>query len=166
MNVVTLIGNLAGDPEQRYTKGGSVVCTFRIAISRPGAEGADFFTVVAWGRQAEICNEYLMKGRRVGIEGRLHHSTWTVGDDKEMRSRVEVVAHRVELLGGPRPKAAAVDATAGEAIESADRARDGEDVSLPAASNIDFAPSQGQHDPFESAHEDVAAPTPNEIIHV
>ena len=101
MNLVALIGNLAADPEMRYTTSGRAVCTFRLAISRPGGEQADFFTVVAWERQAEICKEYLEKGRRVGIEGRLHYSTWEVEDGK--RSKVEIVAHRVQLLGGPRP---------------------------------------------------------------
>lgn len=100
MNVVALIGNLAADPELRYTQGGRAVCSFRVAISRPGGDHADFFTVVAWERQAEVCSEYLTKGRRVGVEGRLHHSTWEV--EGERRSKVEIVATRVELLGGPR----------------------------------------------------------------
>jgi single-strand DNA-binding protein len=57
-------------------------------------------TVVAWERQAEVCAEYVQIGRRVGVEGRLHHSTWEVEGSK--RSKVEVVAHRVSLLGAPR----------------------------------------------------------------
>lgn len=101
MNVVVLLGNLAANPELRHIANGRAVCSFRLAVSRPGGEQADFFTVVAWERQAEICKEYLEKGRRVGIEGRLHYSTWEVEDGK--RSKVEIVAHRVQLLGGPRP---------------------------------------------------------------
>lgn len=101
MNLVALIGNLASDPELRYTPNGRAVCTFRLAVSRPGGEQADFFNVVAWERQAEVCHEYLEKGRRVGVDGRLHHSTWQV--DGEPRSKVEVIASRVQMLGGPRP---------------------------------------------------------------
>lgn len=100
MNVVALIGNAASDPELRYTQAGKAVATFRLAVSRGGGDEADFFSVVCWERQAEVVNEYVSTGRRVGIEGRLHHSTWDTENGK--RSKVEVVAHRVELLGGPR----------------------------------------------------------------
>ena len=100
MNIVALVGNLATDPELRQTSGGRAVCTFRLAVSRAGGEQADFFTIVAWERQAEICNEYLAVGRRIAVEGRLHHSTWKV--EESPRSKVEVIAHRVELLGKPK----------------------------------------------------------------
>lgn len=106
MNMVALVGNLATDPELRETSGGRAVCTFRIAVSRAPGNEADFFTVVAWERQAEVCKQYLSIGRRVAIDGRLHHSTWTVegeeGSEPVRRSKVEVIAHRVEMLGGPR----------------------------------------------------------------
>lgn len=110
MNIVALVGNLATDPELRHTAGGRAVCTFRVAVSRPGGEQADFFTVVSWERQAEVCARYLAVGRRVAIDGRLHHSTWEAEDGR--RSKVEVVAHRVEMLGKPRrdePELAAVE---------------------------------------------------------
>jgi single-strand DNA-binding protein len=103
MNVVALIGNVATEPEMRYTPSGRAVCTFRLAVSRPGGEEADFFSIVTWERQAEVCNEYLSLGRRVAIEGRLHHSTWEAEDGRQ--SKVEVVASRVELLGAARPAA-------------------------------------------------------------
>jgi single-strand DNA-binding protein len=104
MNVVALIGNVASDPELRYTASGRAVCTFRMAVSRPGGEQADFFTIVAWERQAEVCGEYITTGRRVGVEGRLHYSTWST-DDGAKRSKIEIVATRVQLLG-PRPATA------------------------------------------------------------
>lgn len=100
MNIVALIGNVAADPEMRETAQGRAVCNFRLAVSRPSGEQADFLTIVAWERQAQVCRDYLTIGRRVGIEGRLHYSTWEVEGVK--RSRVEVIANRVELLGGPR----------------------------------------------------------------
>ena len=102
MNVVALVGNVASAPETKQTSGGRTVASFRLAVSRIGGEQADFFTVVTWERQAEICQEYLSVGRRVAIEGRLLHSQWKT-EDKQPRSRVEVVAHRVELLG-PRKR--------------------------------------------------------------
>lgn len=110
MNIVAMIGNVAADPELRHTAAGRAVCTFRLAVSRPGADSADFFTVVCWERQAEVAVEYLTIGRRISVEGRLHHTTAET-DSGESRSRIEVVAHRVMLLGSPRPAAAdAVDA--------------------------------------------------------
>jgi single-strand DNA-binding protein len=103
MNVVCLVGNLATDPELRSTSGGRDVCTFRLAVSRPGGTDADFFTIVTWERQAQVCKEYLAIGRRVAITGRLHHSTWEVeGENGGKRSKVEVVAHRVDMLGKPK----------------------------------------------------------------
>ena len=100
MNLVAIIGNVASEPKLRHTDSGKAVCSFRVAISRPGGLEADFMTVVTWERQAEICDRYLYIGRRVGIEGRLHHSTWEEDDDVQ-KSKVEVIANRVQLLGAP-----------------------------------------------------------------
>lgn len=116
MNIVALVGNLATDPELRVTEGKRKVCTFRLAVSRADGTTADFFTVVAWERQAEVCAEFLSVGRRVAIDGRLHHSTWQIenpdGDKPERRSKVEVIAHRVEMLGRPRREEPDVDLAA------------------------------------------------------
>ena len=119
MNMVALVGNLASEPELRHTANGRAVCTFRVAVSRVGGEQADFFTVVAWERQAEVCREYLTLGRRVGVEGRLHHSTWEV--EEGSRSKVEVVAHRVELLGN-RPRTEGDARTVSDAVDAGDAA--------------------------------------------
>ncbi len=128
MNLVALVGNLATDPEVRHTGDGRAICTFRLAVSRANdSNEADFFTVVAWQRQAEVCAEYLSVGRRVAVDGRLHHSTWEVeaqDGTKQRRSKVEVVAHRVEMLGGARKdreRERAAEATEAEAsLASAD----------------------------------------------
>lgn len=109
MNLIAIVGNAATDPELRQTPTGRSVATFRIAVSRPGGEQADFFTVVAWERTAEIVKEYLAKGRRVAIEGRLHHSSWKA-EDGSKQSKVEIVASRVHLLNGrPTTDAATPD---------------------------------------------------------
>lgn len=113
MNIVALVGNLATDPELRVTEGKRKVCTFRLAVSRTDGQTADFFTVVAWERQAEICKDYLSVGRRVAVSGRLHHSTWQIeapdGDKPERRSKVEVIAHRIEMIGSPKREEPDVD---------------------------------------------------------
>ena len=78
------------------------MCSFRVAVSRPGAAEADFFTVVCWERQAEVAKEYIHVGRRIAVDGRLRHSTWQVeakdGSPAQRRSKVEIIAHRVELV--------------------------------------------------------------------
>ena len=106
MNVVMLIGNLARDVELRELSAETKVANFVLAVNRPGAEaGADFFRISVWNKQAELCERYLAKGRKVAVEGRLRSSSWE-DDDGNKRSSVDVVAHRVEFLS-PREQGAA-----------------------------------------------------------
>ena len=107
MNSVAVIGNLATDVELREVAEDRKVASFLLAIDR-NAEEADFVRVSAWNRQAELCDQYLAKGRRVGVEGRLRSSSWEDGEGKR-RSSVEIVASRVEFLGGPRETGDAAD---------------------------------------------------------
>jgi len=100
VNSVALIGNLATDVELRELGDDRKVASFLLAVDR-SADEADFVRVSAWNRQAELCDQYLSKGRRVGVEGRLRSSSWEDGEGKR-RNVVEVVAARVEFLGGPR----------------------------------------------------------------
>ena len=111
MNVVTLIGNLATDVDVREVGPDKKVASFLLAVDRPTRDGgADFVSVSAWDRQAELCAEYLGKGRRVAIDGRLKSRSWE--EDGKRRTAVEVVARRVEFLGGgPRS-----DESGGEVI--------------------------------------------------
>jgi single-strand DNA-binding protein len=100
MNNVTLTGNLATEVELREVAGDKKVASFLLAIGRGGREdGADFIWISAWDRQAEVCAEFLAKGRRVGIVGRLKSRTWE--QDGKRRDAIEVVANRVEFLGSP-----------------------------------------------------------------
>src|SRR5690348_6067985 len=99
MNVVTLIGNLATDVELREVAPDKKVASFVLAVDRATRDGgADFVTVSAWDRQAEMCAEYLGKGRRIAVDGRLKSRSWE--DEGKRRSAIEVVARRVEFLGG------------------------------------------------------------------
>ena len=99
MNVVTLIGNLATEVELRELQDGKKVASFVLAIDRASSDGgADFVRVCAWERQGELCAEYLAKGRRIAVDGRLRSSSWE--EDGKRRNAVEVVARRVEFLGG------------------------------------------------------------------
>jgi len=107
MNVVTLIGNLATDVELKEVGDGKRVAGFLLAIDRPSKDGgADFVHISVWDRQAELCNEYLGKGKRVGVEGRLRSRSWDA-EDGSRRTALEVVANRVEFLSPPEGGAAA-----------------------------------------------------------
>ena len=99
MNVVTLIGNLATDVDVRELEGDKRVANFLLAIDRPGREEADFVRIAAWDKQAEACARYLVKGKRVAVDGRLRSSSWE--EDGKRRSAVEVVAHSVQFLSPP-----------------------------------------------------------------
>ncbi len=119
LNRVFIIGNLTMDPELRFTPSGTAVANLRVAVnhryqgtSGDWVEEASFFTVVAWGRQAEVANEYLRKGRPVLIEGRLRSRSWETSDGQK-RSTVEIVASRVQFLD--RAGARSEDATAEQA---------------------------------------------------
>lgn len=100
MNSVVLIGRLTKDPEIRYTPENlKPVATFSIAVDRPFAKEktADFFNIVVFGKPAENCGSFLIKGRLVGIQGRLQNDSYT---DKEgiKRYRTDIIADRVEFL--------------------------------------------------------------------
>jgi single-strand DNA-binding protein len=104
LNKVMIIGNLGRDPEMRYTPSGKPVTSFSVAVSRTymKAEGertevTDWFNVVAWGRLAEICSQYLTKGSTVYVEGRLETRSWE-GENGQKHYRTELVANDVNIL--------------------------------------------------------------------
>lgn len=104
LNKIMVIGNVGTDPEMRYTPNGSPVTSFRIATSRSynSQEGerkqeTEWFTVVAWSSLAEQVNQYLSKGQRAFVEGRLHSHTYQ-GNDGQTRFRNEIIATRVIFL--------------------------------------------------------------------
>src|SRR6476469_1922809 len=104
LNKVMLIGNLGKDPEMKYTPSGTPVTTFSVAVSRTwrtpegeNREETEWFRVVAWQKLAETCNEYLRKGMRVYIEGRLQTREYQA-QDGQTRQAVEVVASEMLML--------------------------------------------------------------------
>jgi single-strand DNA-binding protein len=105
MNTVNLIGNLATEVELREVGEEKKVASFLLAVDRGGREGADFVWISAWDRQGELCAEYVTKGSRVAVEGRLKSRTWE--QDGKRRDAVEVVARRVEFLSPPSREAGA-----------------------------------------------------------
>ncbi|MDR0474223.1 MAG: single-stranded DNA-binding protein [Treponema sp.] len=104
LNHVVLIGRLTRDSELRYTPNGTAICNFSIAVNRRKKDGdswsdePSFFNIVLWGRQGESLSQYLLKGKQVGIEGELRQERWQ--QDGQNRSKIEIVADNVQLLGG------------------------------------------------------------------
>lgn len=128
LNKVMIIGNVGTDPEMRYTASGNAVTTFRVACSRnyttpdgERREETEWFSVVTWSKLAETCSQYLQKGRRAYVEGRLQTRSWE-GSDGQRRFRTEVIANTVLFLDRPQATALPEEATpetetAGQATE-------------------------------------------------
>jgi len=104
INQVILIGRLTRDAELKHTSSGQAVCKFSIAVNRRRKTGdtwedeANFFDIVLWGKQGENLHSYLVKGKMVGVNGELRQDRWQ--QDGQNRSKVEVVAGYIQLLGG------------------------------------------------------------------
>lgn len=117
LNRATLIGNLTRDPELRKTTGGQSVASFSIATNRVyiGADGvkkelADYHNLVAWGRLGEVCAQYLTKGKKIYVDGRMQTREWE-GQDAQKRYRTEVVIENMIMLdrgGAPTAGSATV----------------------------------------------------------
>ena len=124
LNRVQLIGNLTRDPELRYTPNGNGVCTFSIATNRSWTtdsgekrEEVDFHRIVAWNKLAELCSQFLTKGRKVYVEGRLSTRNWT-GQDGSQKSTTEVVIDDMILLDNKTSGGVAQQSRHGEGDES------------------------------------------------
>lgn len=104
MNKVFLMGNLTRDPELRYTPQGTAVVNLGLAVNRffkdkSGQNQKDtcFINVIVWGQMAEVCNQYLAKGRQIVVEGRLQSRSWKDNEGKN-RTTIEVRADNVQFM--------------------------------------------------------------------
>lgn len=109
MNKIIVTGNLARDPEVRYTQSGKAVATFSLAVSRGWKNksdnqqpSADFFNIVAWEKTADFCGKYLAKGSRILVEGRLQSRSYEAQDGSK-RYTVEIIAENIEFAGAKNP---------------------------------------------------------------
>lgn len=107
LNKVMIIGNVGTDPEMRYTADGNALTSFRVATNftytSPNGdrhEETEWFSIVTWRKLAEQCSQFLQKGRRVYVEGRLRTRSWDTPDGQR-RYRTEVIANRVLFLDRP-----------------------------------------------------------------
>ncbi len=113
VNKVILVGNLGANPEMRFTQGGQAVANLRLATTerwtdRNGQkqEQTEWHRVVVWGKQAEICGQYLTKGRQIYVEGRIRTRQWQ-DQQGQKRYTTEIVAQNVQMLGSRQDGAAA-----------------------------------------------------------
>jgi|SRR3989338_1531662 len=136
LNRAMIIGNLTRDPEVRQTASGQPVCSFGVATNRSykdkegqRQEQTEFHNVVAWGRLAEICGQYLGKGRKVYVEGRLQTRDWE-GKDGAQRRTTEIIAENMVMLdraqggsGGSQPLAPAPSSASEPAVNADEEIR-------------------------------------------
>lgn len=125
LNRVQLLGNLTRDPELRYTPTGAAVCSFGIATNRSWTtdsgekkEESEFHRIVAWNKLAELCSQFLVKGRKVYVEGRLQTRSWQAQDGAQ-RSVTEIVIDDMILLDSNRGASAPVSEESPKVSEEA-----------------------------------------------
>jgi single-strand DNA-binding protein len=158
INHVVVVGRLTRDPELKYTQSGAAVARFSIAVNRSSGsrkedseETTSFFNVVAWNKTAEICNEYLTKGKQVGIDGRLQQRSWS-GNDGVRRSSVEIVANNIQFFGPARPQQQRYEGEPTEAEGSSPAYLE------PGRSTDEASEQEGKSDPFLSELDDDEIP--------
>ena len=104
INVLVLVGHAGRDPELRFFASGSCVCEFTLAVTRPPKDGQPqdplWVSCKAWGKTAQVAGDYLRKGSKVALVGRLEIEQWSDRSSGELRSKPLVVIDRLELCGG------------------------------------------------------------------
>lgn len=130
LNRAQIIGNLTKDPELRYTPNGTAVCSFSIATNRNWTtdsgekkEDVEFHRVVAWNKLAEICSQFLVKGRKVFVEGRLSTRSWNAQDGTP-RSTTEIIISDMILLDSKRSEEEKVDSSEAPVEEESAKEKD------------------------------------------
>lgn len=154
LNRVQLIGNLTRDPELRYTPAGTAVCTFGLATNRSWTtdsgekrEEVDFHRIVAWSKLGELCSQFLVKGRKVYVEGRLSTRNWTAQDGSQ-KSTTEVVIDDMILLDSKGNQSSSQTSPAEESYA--------QEADATAVATKSVKKSQKQAEPHPAETEDVA----------
>lgn len=133
LNSILIEGNLVADPEMRYTPKGAAVCSFRVACNRYFKQDEEmqqevsYFEITTWNRLAEVCKEYLTKGRGVRVVGRLKQDRWEDQEGKT-RSKVHVIAEHVEFKPKFKSDDPQASDTAADQADAPDEAEDPQDL--------------------------------------
>ena len=159
LNRAQLIGRLTRDPELRYTPNGSAVCSFGLATNRTWTtdtgekkEEVDFHNLVAWRKLAEICSQYLTKGKRIYVEGRLTTRTWT-GQGGQQKSKTEIVMDDMIMLDG---KGSAAGAGVAEAARAKPEVKTPTSAKAQAIEDEEAEVSRGTKPKTKSTDEEVS----------
>jgi single-strand DNA-binding protein len=138
MNHVVIIGNLTRDIELKYTQSGKAVANFTLAVTdRFNKEKTDFLECVTWNKQAELCAQYLSKGKKAGVVGRISTRNYENKDGHKVKV-TEIVVDEVEFLSPKGDKPPATKADAEDQWESLGREVRLEDIDLPDTEEIPF----------------------------
>lgn len=120
-NSVVILGRLSRDPELKYAPSGAPVCTFSVATNQhytksdgQKAQAVTFVDVTVWRRLAELCSQFLRKGREVLVSGSLKQDRWIDAKTQQPRSKLKVVAREVKFVG-PKPETEPAEAAESEA---------------------------------------------------
>jgi single-strand DNA-binding protein len=138
---------LTRDAELKYTANGQAVCKFSLAINRRKKNGdqwvdePNFFDIVLWGKQGETLNQYLVKGKQIAVEGELRQDRWE--QDGQNRSKVEIMANNVQLLGGGAGGPGGAPASSGYSQGSPSGRERSEGSAPPRPSSREEAPDDG-----------------------
>lgn len=142
LNRAMIIGNLTRDPETRATATGQSVCNFAVATSSQWKdqqgqkqERTEYHSIVAWGKLAEICQQYLMKGKKVYVEGRLQTREWE-GQDGVKKQRTEIIAENMLMLDRG-PSASPLPSSATQHQDAANQTPAPIPSSTPSANSVD-----------------------------
>jgi len=163
LNKVQLIGNLTRDPELRYTPSGTAVCSFSIATNRNWTtdtgekkEQVEFHRIVAWNKLAELCSQFLTKGRKTYVEGRLSTRSWTAQDGTQKQTTEIIISDMILLDSrrtGEQEVVAAEEPSSAEASEG-----QGEEKKLSKAKSSSAGKKTTAEETPEAPKEDEIAP--------
>jgi single-strand DNA-binding protein len=115
LNVVTLVGRVGGDPDVKYFESGSVKCRLTLAVNRisKNNDQPDWFTLELWGKQAEVAEKYVQKGKLIGVKGALKFDSWTDKSSGASRTTPIILVDQLQLLGSKRDNEGGAESSGG-----------------------------------------------------
>lgn len=163
-----MIGNLTRDPELRYTPNGTAVCSFGLATGRSWTteagekrEETEFHRIVAWNKLAELCSQFLSKGRKVYVEGRLSTRTWTAADGAQ-KTTTEIVIDDMILLDFKKPTEEAVRVPVTKVDEPVEESENQEEAKA-ESDKKGKSPARNENKPTKNQEETTDAVSPDDI---
>ncbi len=167
LNRVQLIGNLTRDPELRYTPTGTAVCSFGMATNRSWTtdtgekrDEAEFHRIVAWNKLAELCSQFLTKGKKVYVEGRLSTRSWNAQDGTQKTTTEIIISDMilVDSSGRRTETESAAEPKAASAQDSSEPKEEAKDTKKATKKSVDDKKEKEKEEPVQEASSDEVAP--------